>query len=802
MPCLLHAYWALHALHLVLGAIALHTWWKAAALKLQLSTSTGALSVRPPSTADLSLETIYRLLPWVFLGLIFWIPGIYLEWPSDPWEHLRRINEWHILDQVMAHSSWKKSSYFLPYSLTGHTTGLVQLSWLNYYSTAACLLLCWQYYRLARAVGFGERASFIFILLNALTFGNNVFSFYRYYGLSSSIFAQLGAVALTRIALEALLVQGGKAGDRESETRIHCLASHRLGEGWIVFRDLLVRGPAVGALIALTALNHLQGLGIAALGVLAVVVWRLIEWKRVTIFWLAAASVALSIATIVWFPRNPALDEFYRPQGWLTPWYGFNFFLPSSPVVDRSLHILGAFGVLNLILGVWLIAQKNHIAGWLTLMPVVALALPCFALPFSHVVAANTSPGNIVTFHRMLLAVPMGLALVAAFCPKNREEAARRQETGGWKLATSNRLPAVRGSWSLALILLILLAVTVTPGKSGYNRFWHSILNTPDDLQLIHHMTGWKPAPPARTEDRDILKIDTPLGHEIQQVFFLSDSASWEHLRLIDVPLFSATLDHRLRDLGAIIHLFNPTPLNTDSVRSDQLTFNRPAITPQKITAAPTSANQHWIALGGVPPLHTYANGQLTVSNPIGNDSVAFNQDLIPISPYKRYRLTSRVRQTGSTTATNFLAVAWYDRDMRLLQSLLMQPQGAGVPRGWNNSTYSYYGLVDQPASTTWAHYSINLGLGETASIPANAYYLRIGALLNYHATPEAKVEITDVTLIENPIQSHLLITAPGFQHLYTPASQAALLSGHWSAQYVATAHAGTEELRSTAINF
>ena len=122
VPCLLHVYWALHALHLVLGAIALHSWWKAAALKLQLSTSTGALSVRPPSTADLSLETIYRLLPWVFLGLIFWIPGVYLEIPSDPIAHLGRVVEWTYIDHVTEHSTWRKFSYFLCYSITGSDT--------------------------------------------------------------------------------------------------------------------------------------------------------------------------------------------------------------------------------------------------------------------------------------------------------------------------------------------------------------------------------------------------------------------------------------------------------------------------------------------------------------------------------------------------------------------------------------------------------------------------------------------------------------------------------------------------------
>lgn len=50
VPCLLHVYWFLHALHLVLGALALRAWWQGSILNLQFPTSTGAHSARPPST--------------------------------------------------------------------------------------------------------------------------------------------------------------------------------------------------------------------------------------------------------------------------------------------------------------------------------------------------------------------------------------------------------------------------------------------------------------------------------------------------------------------------------------------------------------------------------------------------------------------------------------------------------------------------------------------------------------------------------------------------------------------------------
>ena len=82
-PCLLHVYWFLHALHLMLGALALRAWWQGSILKLQLPTSsptfyaysrtrtsaeprdvskhqqgTGAHSARPPSTVHRAAQPL------------------------------------------------------------------------------------------------------------------------------------------------------------------------------------------------------------------------------------------------------------------------------------------------------------------------------------------------------------------------------------------------------------------------------------------------------------------------------------------------------------------------------------------------------------------------------------------------------------------------------------------------------------------------------------------------------------------------------------------------------------------------
>jgi len=436
------------------------------------------------------LSTVYRLLPWFCLALLFYIPGVYLEFPADPWEHYRRLNEWSWLQTVCEHSYWSKSSYFLAYSFIGYIASpLLQLKWLDVYNTACCLLLCWQYYRLARATGLGERASFIFALLNALTFGNNIFGFYRYYGMSSSLFAQLGAVALTRLAVAA-----ARGSMKEKLTQHGTQPFSSLPPAPF---SLLLQGASVLALLALVAFNHIQGLGIAGLGISAVVVWRLIEWRRSMVWWLALAAFGLSAATILWYPRQPALDGVYRPQGWLTHWYGFNLFQPSSPAFDRAMAIIGLSGLANFTAGLNLL-RRNHVVAWLTLMPIIALSLPFIAIPFTNILTSR-DVGEILLYHRMLFAIPTGLALVALgahwlqtssfvagdLLPCTVHLSAVYEGLRTLRLPPS--VPFARLLASCPLLMFALSAIILTPASNpSFNRIYNTLMRVPADLNMQH----------------------------------------------------------------------------------------------------------------------------------------------------------------------------------------------------------------------------------------------------------------------------------------------------------------------------
>ncbi len=424
-----------------------------------------------------------------------------------------------------------KSSYFIPYSLLSWATGLRQLFWLDFYYTGICLLLCWQYYRLARACDLGERAAMVFVLLQALLFGNNIFSFYRYYGISSSIYAQLGAVALTRIALEAakkpqlslrsffshqlfisqLTAQRlplalrsfapsevGPSVHRPPSSVHLCRATgpdkYRVGSSQqrcpTVYRLLL----SVLCLLPLIRYNHAQGLGIAGLGVGAVIIWRLIEWRRSALWWLISGTIIANGLFLSLYPR-PAMVEIHRAQGFLNAWYGFNILNLASPAGDRMLQIISAFGLINLAAALVLI-RRNHVIAWLTILPLAAMLLPCIAMPLEQVLAQASGPDNVITFQRFFFSIPPCLAVVCLWVKphQGRVEISparlHRPHPTAAPLDSSLSMladappPSPNGFYGVIIVSMFFIALTTAPSSFPfYNRTWNSLVIVPADLR-------------------------------------------------------------------------------------------------------------------------------------------------------------------------------------------------------------------------------------------------------------------------------------------------------------------------------
>ncbi|MGC4073539.1 MAG: hypothetical protein QM760_13695 [Nibricoccus sp.] len=509
IPCLLHVYWALHALHIILVGITVYRWWASRSTRSNFG---------HPSTQPAPLGCVLvRVAPWALLALIFYIPGVYLEWPSDLWEHLRRINEWRALETVGAHSSWSKSAYFIPYSLLGRSIGLPQLFWLNFYYTGISLLLCWQYYRLSIACGLNNRASMVFVIVQALLFGNSTFSFYRYYGISSSIYAQLGAIALIRIALEFasfdtfFFVKNQarrikyKGAPASSPTRYaeenpeHWRPSPNLRPTFWHTPSIIAFLLSSGCLATLTTFNHVQGLGLIIIGVAAVTIWRLIEWKRTARWWLLGGLLITNILFLWLYNRHPIIEN-YRTEGWLNVWYGFNILDFGNPAADRLQQIIGCVGVLNLACAILLIAENSFVA-IISILPIIGLLSPCLSIPLTQMLAPHYESGaGITTFQRFSFVIPLGLAGIAAY-GKIYE-----------RYIKNARSTAILALLGFATTLLSLnLAVLLSASKPFYNRLWHTISITESDLKIGSSLKTNNSI--ARIRNLPAARLITPTGY-------------------------------------------------------------------------------------------------------------------------------------------------------------------------------------------------------------------------------------------------------------------------------------------------
>jgi|GEM_PF-7074528 len=383
------------------------------------------------------------------LALFFLLPGTYLEYPADPWAHLARINQWFGLEAVRDHPHWAKFEYFLFYSIIGHLESTRAQLWaLDGCYAGTCLLLCWAHYRLARSLGLSVRWAALFIGLNVLLAGNDVFNFYRYYGMSTSLYGQLAAVSLMRWMADYAPFKGSW--------------KYQLWEGFVI----------PGGLLLLAAFSHLQSLGIAFLGVGAIALVRLgTPWRQ---WWWRPLNLVLAanLAVYFWYPRGDAVTGFYRTEGWLNAWFGFNLLDVHSPAYARAVVILGLGGLLNLISACLLWGRSPRIAG-LTLLPVALLLMPAVALPVANTLAQSDhemGPGYIITYHRLLFAVPAGLSLVAL--------AAWGEEI--WQRRTRTVVAWAHGSavWFLGAALVLPLV------RSQTSRFYHLALRPPADLAM------------------------------------------------------------------------------------------------------------------------------------------------------------------------------------------------------------------------------------------------------------------------------------------------------------------------------
>jgi hypothetical protein len=375
--------------------------------------------------------------------LLFLVPGAYLEYPSDPWEHFRRIFAWQNSASPLDNPLWYKFAYFFNYSLLQFLPVEARRIGLDWASAFWQLLLAWQFFRLAMALCFSRTIAALQVLGVFALFGHNLFSL-RYYALSSMPLA-FAAFLSCAIYLTKL---------RSGTERLHVVSLAKLG---IFFLLMLF--------------NHIQELLLT--GVFAVGVWAeyrgWLEKRKAILFatfltlWIASYTLLRQPDLLAWVHQGFVSARAYDPflGGWLSKWGVFRLWRVSG----HYFQTYGVHGVASLVLAGGLYRQHPRIAA-LTLTPVALMLFPPFVIALALVTELPNS-------YRVLYAFPTSFMLVTA------------------SYSLFHRHWGRRTACAAVVSLLLGLGLLADSPWRGRLRFQLARTSSLEDLRFIEPLATW-----------------------------------------------------------------------------------------------------------------------------------------------------------------------------------------------------------------------------------------------------------------------------------------------------------------------
>jgi hypothetical protein len=357
---------------------------------------------------------------WLAVALIFLVPGVYLEYPSDQWEHLRRILSWSAVTGLREGLFWSKFAYFWDWSLVSYLPTARIFGATQFLSFFWQSLLAVHFYRLSLALGFDRSWSRIATLVVIFSFGTSVFSFFRNYTLSPTPLAVCAYLA----ALEQWLA-----------------LSRTL--------RLSLKSVSLIPLAALMAMNHVEELLLFALSGSTLALWAVSRALRARYGLRGPLALALvlagALAVTIAVSFEPARSEFA-----FTSWKIFRFW-------GRSLKFREAIAVPGLI-G---IACSFFCLTWNSQICVLLL-VPYFLLQIPEFVLWFVSHSDYYTTYRLTYILPPCYGVLGAVVQATRQSTVKR----GWQLA----------------VLAAFVAIPVP--RPFYGRAWFQLHLVPDSQSL------------------------------------------------------------------------------------------------------------------------------------------------------------------------------------------------------------------------------------------------------------------------------------------------------------------------------
>ena len=399
-----------------------------------------------------SKNHLSKLLFWLGIILLFQIPGAYLEFPSDAWEHFRRIFEWQTCTLVDDHSTNYKFTYFWGWTLMSEVQPIYRRIALDIYSTFWQFLLAYQFYLFALRIGFSESWAKIQVLGTICLFGTNVFSFYRYYALSSTPLAYIAYLRSLIIILDFFDGRRKKAFE-------------------FIF------------LLPIIYCNHYQELLILVISFIAICIANFYEKNQLKVSKITLLKVVLILSLC--FSTGTLFITYFQTYAFLiTNFWNFylqNYFTEKTPntlVIDPSywsklgflkiwdqqlpyFQTLGIYGYISMLFSL-IFWNKYKVLSTLTFFPLLIL----FFQPFTLFIA--TLEDHYTTF-RVLFAFPYSFMLVVGLKETLTSLSLKNQKI------TINK-------YIVTISLLIFLSLQANLPWRG--RLWHKIYPTPSQLSL------------------------------------------------------------------------------------------------------------------------------------------------------------------------------------------------------------------------------------------------------------------------------------------------------------------------------
>jgi hypothetical protein len=360
---------------------------------------------------------------WGLLALGFLLPGAYLEFPSDPWEHLRRMYEWP-LSAAPAHLYAPRFASVFAWSWLGDLAPASRRAGLAAYGAAWQLLVAYQFHALARRLGAPRGWARAQVLGTVFFMGNSALAFYRYYA--------LGPLPMAYVAY---------------------LRALNLGLDWV--ETSRRRALELLLLLAVMGLNHPEEVLLTAVSAVALVGYR--TWGRrpgSRLLSIGALLIVLGMLASAAIRRMLASESLPA----LTDW-GF-----WTPAVQRLLFEgLGLHGAAGVVLSSLLWRRHRQLA-LLTMVPVFLLLWPPVALAFNLV-----EPQRPHIAFRLLYAFPASFATVEVL--------------RGW-LAVACRRLVLPGVPRAAVAVLLLAPAALAAEFPWRGRLWFQLLRPAADLTL------------------------------------------------------------------------------------------------------------------------------------------------------------------------------------------------------------------------------------------------------------------------------------------------------------------------------